>query len=98
SATREEVQHNIAFPVRFSERHLPCRSPTAHQLEVLRRDIDPHSLRDLELYSGDDRLSRIESLAIQEPAHERLYATLQKLHDRCGSMGSDSIDPNQSGS
>ena len=67
---------------RFREKLVPFRPPTAHQLEVLRRDIDPQSLRDLEIYSGDDRLSRIESLALQEPAHDRLYATLAQIFER----------------
>ena len=81
-ATREEVQDNTAFALRFRETLVPFRPPTAHQLEVLRRDIDPQSLRDLEIYSGDDRLSRIESLALQEPAHDRLYATLAQIVER----------------
>jgi glutaconate CoA-transferase, subunit B len=81
-ATREEVQDNTAFELRFRAQLVPFRPPTAHQLEVLRRDIDPQSLRDLELYVGEDRLARIESLARQEPAHEQLYAALAKLVER----------------
>ena len=61
---------------------MPFRPPTAQPLQVLRRDIDPQSLRDLEFYLGEDRLVRIESLASQESAHERLYATLAKLRER----------------
>jgi acyl CoA:acetate/3-ketoacid CoA transferase beta subunit len=81
-ATREEVQDNTAFELRFRARLEPFRPPTPRQLEVLRRDIDPQSLRDLELYRGEERLARIESLARQEPAHDRLYATLAKLLER----------------
>ena len=81
-ATREQVQDNTAFELRFRERLMPFRPLTARQLEVLRRDIDPESLRDLELYSGVERLARIEALAKQEPAHERLYASLAKILER----------------
>lgn len=81
-ATREEVQDNTGFELRFRDQLVPLRLPTARQLEVLRRDIDPQSLRDLELYVGEDRLARIESLAKQEPAHDRLYGTLAKLLER----------------
>jgi glutaconate CoA-transferase subunit B len=81
-ATREEVQDNTAFELRFRPKLVPFQPATARQLEVLRRDIDPESLRDLELYSGAERLARIEALARQEPAHDRLYATLAKLLER----------------
>ena len=81
-ATREEVQDNTGFELRFRAELVAFRPPTPRQLEVLRRDIDPHSLRDLELYVGEDRLARIESLAKQEPAHDRLYGTLTKLLER----------------
>lgn len=81
-ATREEVQDNTAFELRFRTPLVPFRPPTAQQLQVLRRDIDPQSLRELEFHLGDDRLARIESLARQEPAHDRLYATLATLRQR----------------
>lgn len=81
-ATREEVQDNTGFELRFRPQLIPFRPPTEQQLKVLRRDIDPQSLRDLELYAGEDRLARIETLARQEPAHDRLYVTLAKLVER----------------
>jgi len=81
-ATREEVRDNTAFALRFRAELVPFRPPTAEQLRVLRTDIDPQSLRELELYSGDERLARIESLALLEPAHDRLYATLAQLRER----------------
>ena len=81
-ATREQVQDNTAFELRFRPQLIPFRPLTAGQLEVLRRDIDPESLRDLELYSGAERLARIEALARQEPARDRLYASLRKINER----------------
>jgi glutaconate CoA-transferase subunit B len=81
-ATREEVQDNTAFELRFRPHLIPFRALTEKQLSVLRRDIDPNSLRDLELYQGEDRLARIEALAKAEPAHDRLYGTLAKLVER----------------
>ena len=81
-ATREQVQDNTGFALRFRPQLLPLRPLNAQQLRVLRHDIDPQSLRDLEFHVGADRLARIESLARQEPAHERLYATLARLAER----------------
>ena len=81
-ATREEVEDNTAFQLRFRDPLVPFRPMTANQLEVLRREVDPQSLRDLELHVGEARLARIESLATQESAHDRLYATLANLLER----------------
>ena len=81
-ATREQVQDNTAFELRFRIDLVPFRPLSARQLEILRRDIDPESLRDLELYSGTERLTRIEALAKKEPARDRLYASLAKLLER----------------
>jgi len=80
--TREEVQDNTAFELRFRAQLVPFRPLDAPQLRVLRHDIDPTSLRDLELHVGADRLARIEALAREEPAHDRLYATLARLAER----------------
>lgn len=81
-ATREEVQDNTAFELRFRSQLIAFRPLTEKQLAVLRRDVDPQSLRDLELYVSEDRLARIEALARAEPAHGRLYGTLAKLLER----------------
>ena len=82
AATREQVRDNTGFELRFRERLLPFRPLNAEQLRVLRHDVDPQSLRDLEFHVGAERLGRIESLAAQEPAHDRLYATLAQLAER----------------
>lgn len=81
-ATRQEVEDNTAFALRFRAELVPFKPLDAKQLAVLRRDIDPQSLRDLELYVGDERLSRIETLARAEPAREQLRAALAKLMER----------------
>jgi len=78
----ETLMPGATRELRFRERLVPFRPLTARQLEVLRRDIDPESLRDLELYSGAERLTRIEALARQEPARDRLYEWLAKLLER----------------
>jgi glutaconate CoA-transferase subunit B len=78
-ATREEVQDQTAFELRFRPRLLPFRPLEDLQLAVLRNDIDPQSLRDLELYVGEERLVRIEALARAEPARERLHARLAEI-------------------
>ena len=77
--TPEEVQDQTAFPLRFRARLLPFRPLDAGRLEVLRRDIDPQSLRDLERHVGAERLERIEAIAQTEPARERLHARLAAI-------------------
>ena len=46
---------------------------------MLRRDIDPDGLRDLEFLVGAGRLGRIETLARRDPVHAELVGTLAKL-------------------
>jgi glutaconate CoA-transferase subunit B len=75
-ATEQEVRDNTAFELRFAQRLIPFKPLDAQALALLRGSIDPASLRDLELHSGDERLARIEALAKVEPAHERLLASL----------------------
>lgn len=75
----EEVQDQTAFPLRFRPRLMPFRPLDADRLEVLRRDIDPQSLRDLERHVGEERLGRIEAIAHAEPARERLQARLAAI-------------------
>lgn len=89
-ATREQVRDQTGFDLRFREQLVPFRPLSARQLQVLREDIDPQSLRDLELLVGEERLARIESLARAEPAHDRLHQALGRLVQRArvvGSMG-----------
>lgn len=81
-ATREEVQDNTAFELRFRSQLVPFRPLTAQQLAVLRQDIDPQSLRDLEFHVGAHRLERIEALATLEPAQGRLHRTLAEIVKR----------------
>lgn len=81
-ATREQVRDQTGFDLRFREQLLPFRPLPVQQLRVLREEIDPQSLRDLELYVGEERLARIEALAKAEPAHEQLHGTLARLAQR----------------
>ncbi len=81
-ATREQVQDQTGFTLRFRDRLLPFRPPTTRQLAVLRDDVDPQSLRDLEFLVGAGRLERIAALARNEPAHDRLHAILTRLVGR----------------
>ena len=81
-ATIAQVRDNTAFDLRVRTPLLPFRPLDAHQLDVLRRDIDPSSLRDLELSVGGERLARIAALARQDAAHGRLRTALAALHDR----------------
>lgn len=81
-ATAEELRDQTGFALRFAPQLEPLRPLSAHQLAVLRHEIDPQSLRDLEFYTGEDRLSRIEALAAAEPAHRRLHDAMAGLARR----------------
>lgn len=86
-ATREQVRDQTGFDLRFRDQLLPFRPLSAQQLKVLREDIDPQSLRDLELFVGEERLARIESLARAESAQDRLHVTLERLAHRARAVG-----------
>ncbi|MET0919379.1 MAG: CoA-transferase [Burkholderiales bacterium] len=80
--TIQQVRDHTAFDLRVRAPLLPFRPLDARLLQVLRRDIDPESLRDLELSVGGERLARIESLARKDAAHGRLRTALAALRDR----------------
>jgi len=79
AVTRQQVQDQTGFDLKFSEQPLPFRPLTPQQLEILRTHIDPLGLRDLEIFTGDDRLARIEQLARREPARQLLIERLTEL-------------------
>ena len=81
-ATPEQVRDQTGFDLRFREQLLPFQPLSAQQLQVLRGDIDPQSLRDLELFVGEERLTRIEALARAELAYDGLHQTLARLAQR----------------
>jgi glutaconate CoA-transferase, subunit B len=81
-ATNEEVADNTGFPLRFRPQLIPFRPLGTEPLRILRQEVDPQSLRDLEFHQGADRLARIEELARAEPAHARLHETLAKIAGR----------------
>jgi glutaconate CoA-transferase, subunit B len=81
-ATCEAVQDNTAFDLRFCAEHIPFRPLTTNQLTVLRSDIDPQSLRDLELQAGEDRLDRIEALAGTETAQANVHRVMTEIIQR----------------
>lgn len=80
--TRERVQDSTGFDLRFRAEPVPFQPLSAEQLSILRREIDPHSLRDLELHVGEERLSRIRALAAAEPDRAPLRAALQACAGR----------------
>jgi len=81
-ATREQVQDQTGFDLGFVAQLRPFRPLTAQQLDILRTRVDPLALRDLELFTGDERTSRIEELARREPARKRLHERLAELAAR----------------
>jgi hypothetical protein len=82
--TREQVQDQTSFDLAFREQLVPFRPLTPQQLDVLRMRVDPLALRDLELLTGEDRLTRIEQLARREPARQVLQQRLAALAARAG--------------
>jgi acyl CoA:acetate/3-ketoacid CoA transferase beta subunit len=90
--TREEVLDNTGFDLRFRSGLVPFPSLSEEELTILRREVDPQSLRDLELYSGEERLSRIEALAKEDAAHERLYRTLATALDSYRGVAQRRVD------
>jgi len=82
TVTRQQVQDQTGFDLKFSEQPLPFRPLTPQQLEILRIHVDPLALRDLEIFTGDDRLARIEQLARREPARQLLIDRLKKLAEQ----------------
>jgi acyl CoA:acetate/3-ketoacid CoA transferase beta subunit len=78
-ATPEEVQDNTGFDMHFAQRLKPFVPLSLEALALLREEIDPQSLRDLELQIGEERLDAIRRLAQADPAHARLRHTLRAL-------------------
>ncbi len=78
-ATREQVQDQTGFDLHFAPRLTPFVPLDAAQLQVLRTQVDPLALRDLELFTGDERLARIEALARREPVRAQLREKLAAL-------------------
>lgn len=77
-----EVLDNTGFPLRFKEPLQAFPTLSKMQLRILRQELDPQSLRDLEFYVGDERLAHIERLAKKEPSRMDLYNALSALVDR----------------
>lgn len=77
--TREQVQDQTGFDLHFREQLIPFVPLTSGQLQVLRTRVDPLTLRDLELFTGEERLTRIEALARREPVRAQLHKKLAAL-------------------
>jgi glutaconate CoA-transferase subunit B len=78
-ATAEEVRDHTGFDLRFRAQLVPFAPLSGPQLRVLRQDVDPDGLRELEFHAGAGRLDRIETLALRDPAHRELLGTLAAL-------------------
>lgn len=77
--TPEQVRDQTGFDVRLPDRLQPFTPLSPEALRRLREDIDPLSLRDLELLAGESRLAHIEQLAMREPAQALLRQRLRAL-------------------
>ena len=73
------VQACQRLGVRVPQQLKPFTPLADSQLQVLREQVDPMALRDLEMFTGEERLSRIEILAGAEAARGALRARLAEI-------------------
>ena len=74
---REEIQRQTGFAVAFAADCSEMPPPTADELRVLRRDIDPLGLRRLEFVGARDRTALIREIITRDRATlDRLIAGL----------------------
>ena len=80
--TRDQVRDQTGFDLKFRDELVPFRALTQQQVDILRTRVDPLSLRDLEIFVGEERLARIETLARREPARQVLHERLAEIAAR----------------
>jgi hypothetical protein len=62
----EEVRRRTGFSFRIPEKVQTTDPPSAHELKLIRKEIDPLGVRCLEFLSGSERLDAIEQILIRE--------------------------------
>jgi len=60
------VRRRTGFSFRLPEEVKTTGPPSAHELELIREEIDPLGVRRLELLSGSERLEAIEEILARE--------------------------------
>ena len=64
--TKEEIQNNTSFKVKYKKGCKTTKMPTTSQLNVLRNIVDPLNIRKLEFTSGEERIKLLEEIIGQE--------------------------------
>lgn len=64
----EQVQERTGFTVTVDSDTGRTPPPAAEELRLLREEVDPHGLRDLELLSAKDRLGKLREIFVLERA------------------------------
>ena len=64
--TKEEIQDNTSFKVKYKKGCKTTKMPTTSQLNVLRNIVDPLNIRKLEFTSGEERIKLLEEIIGQE--------------------------------
>ena len=64
--TKEEIQNNTSFKVKYKKGCKTTKMPTTGQLNVLRNIVDPLNIRKLEFTSGEERIKLLEEIIGQE--------------------------------
>ncbi|MBI5365874.1 MAG: hypothetical protein HZA54_02455 [Planctomycetes bacterium] len=67
-ATREQVLERMSFEPRFADPLPETPEPTAEELRVLREEVDPGGLRELELAGGKERVALLRRVIAAERA------------------------------
>lgn len=62
----EEVRRRTGFSFRIPEKVQTTNPPSAHELKLIRKEIDPLGVRCLEFLSGSERLEAIEQILARE--------------------------------
>ena len=68
--TPDEVADKTGFPITFPSPLPVTPAPTERELELIRTEIDPLSVRDLEMLGTRERLARVRELFYLEHRHE----------------------------
>ena len=64
--TKEEIQNNTSFKVKYKKGCKITKMPTTSQLNVLRNIVDPLNIRKLEFTSGEERIKLLEEIIKKE--------------------------------
>jgi acyl CoA:acetate/3-ketoacid CoA transferase beta subunit len=77
---RDMVRAATGFSLNWSSPLADAPEPTAEELSLLRNDIDPTGLREVERLTGSDRLALLHDVARREPGFSKVREVLSQLY------------------